>query len=88
MSALVDAAGIGAEPASCATVAGAQRLVAEGIIPHGAHVVGVLTGHLLKDPDVVVGYHTGKLGGIESNLANAPKAASADLEIIKALLRD
>ncbi len=86
--ALVDAAGIGAEPASCATVAGAQRLVAEGIIPHGAHVVGVLTGHLLKDPDVVVGYHTGKLDGIQSNLANAPKAASADLEIIKALLRD
>jgi len=53
----VDAAGIGAEPASCATVAGIHKLVAAGTIRPADHVVGVLTGHLLKDPDVVVSYH-------------------------------
>ena len=53
----VDAAGIGAEPASCATVAGIRQLVEAGTIAPDAHVVGVLTGHLLKDPDVVAAYH-------------------------------
>lgn len=53
----VDAAGIGAEPASCATVAGIRKLVDAGTIARDAHVVGILTGHLLKDPDVVVEYH-------------------------------
>ena len=86
--AIVDAAGIGAEPASCATVAGLKRLVAEGVIPSDAHVVGILTGHLLKDPDVVVGYHTGKLEGIHAHHANAPIQAPADVEAIRAILRD
>jgi len=85
--ALVDSAGIGAEPASCATVAGARRLVAEGVIPHDAHVVGVLTGHLMKDPDATVNYHTGKLDGIASNLANAPSVAPADLATVRSLLK-
>ncbi len=53
----VDGAGIGAEPASCATVAGIKKLRAAGTIAQDAHVVGILTGHLLKDPDVVVAYH-------------------------------
>ena len=86
--AMVDAAGIGAEPASCATVAGIRRLVKEGVIAPDAHVVGVLTGHLLKDPDVVVGYHTGKLEGIHAQRANAPIKAPADIEAIRAILRD
>ncbi len=84
--ALVDAAGIGAETASCPPVAGVRRLVAEGVIPSDAHVVGVLTGHLLKDPDAAVGYHTGKLDGITSNLANAPSVAPADIVAIRHLL--
>jgi len=83
----VDAAGIGAEPASCATVAGLQRLVSEGIISSDEHVVGVLTGNLLKDPDVVVGYHTGSLEGIQIQRANAPIVAPADVDAIRALLR-
>jgi threonine synthase len=86
--ALVDAAGIGAEPASCATVAGLKRLVAEGVIERDASVVGILTGHLLKDPDAVVGYHTAALDGITSNHQNAPTKAPAELEAIRALLMD
>ena len=54
----VDAAGIGCEPASAAAVAGTRRLVSEGVIGHDESVVAVLTGHLLKDPDTTVAYHT------------------------------
>jgi threonine synthase len=86
--AVVDAAGIGAEPASCATVAGLRRLVDEGVIRPEETVVGVLTGHLLKDPDAVVGYHSGSLDGIHALRANAPIQAPADVGAIRALLRD
>ena len=48
--AVIDAAGVGCEPASAASVAGVRRLVREGVIKPGERVVAVLTGHLLKDP--------------------------------------
>jgi threonine synthase len=78
----VDAAGIGAEPASCATVAGLRKLTARGVIQRDDSVCGVLTGHLLKDPDAVVSYHRGELEGIRSNFANAPESVPAELEAI------
>ena len=83
----VDGAGIGAEPASCATVAGLRKLVSNGTIDPGATVCGILTGHLLKDPDVVVAYHTRGIGGIESNHANRPISVPDDLDAILAELR-
>ncbi len=85
--ALVDAAGIGAEPASCATVAGIRRLVEEGVISPQQRVVGMLTGNLLKDPDIVVNYHMGKLEGIESQHTNPPISAPADVDEIKRIIR-
>jgi len=84
----VDAAGVGAEPASCATVAGIRRLVDEGVISPDQDVVGVLTGHMLKDPDAVVGYHTGALPGIVSTHANAPTKVAASLAAVRAALAD
>ena len=55
--AVVDAAGIGCEPASAASVAGVRKLVAEGILHAGDRVVCVLTGHILKDPGLLLDYH-------------------------------
>lgn len=81
--AVVDSAGIGAEPASCATVAGVRRLVGEGVIAPGARVCGILTGHVLKDPDTVVKYHAGELSGIESRRANPPRKVGSVEEIVK-----
>ena len=78
----VDACGVGAEPASCATVAGLRKLVARGIVDPGASICGILTGHVLKDPDVVVRYHSGTLDEIESTSANAPIRVAADLDAI------
>jgi threonine synthase len=55
--AVIDAAGVGCEPASAASVAGVKRLRAEGVIAAKDRVVAVLTGHLLKDPGALVRYH-------------------------------
>jgi len=54
--------GIGAEPASVATLAGVRKLRAAGQIEPGADVVAVLTGHQLKDTDYVI-RHAGDLEG-------------------------
>ena len=55
--AVIDAAGIGCEPASAASIAGVAKLRRSGVIAPSDRVVAVLTGHLLKDPGAVVSYH-------------------------------
>ncbi len=54
----VGAGGMGCEPASAASVAGAKLLVEEGVISRDERVVCILTGHQLKDPKATVAYHT------------------------------
>jgi threonine synthase len=54
----VGSGGLGCEPASAASVAGARKLRLEGIIGPDERVVCVLTGHQLKDPDATVAYHS------------------------------
>ncbi|HYV35683.1 MAG TPA: threonine synthase [Gemmataceae bacterium] len=54
----VGAGGLGCEPASAASVAGARKLRREGIIDKGERVVCILTGHQLKDPTATVAYHS------------------------------
>ncbi len=46
---VIDRSGIGCEPASAATLAGARKLVERGIIKRDERVVGILTGNVLKD---------------------------------------
>jgi threonine synthase len=55
--AVIDASGVGCEPASAASVAGVRRLLAEGVIGPAERVVAVLTGHVLKDPGALIRYH-------------------------------
>jgi threonine synthase len=55
--AIIGRDGIGCEPASATTVAGIRRLVAEKFIRPDEAVVGVLTGHILKDADYTINYH-------------------------------
>jgi threonine synthase len=55
--AVVDASGVGCEPASAASVAGARKLAAASVIRPGESVVAVLTGHILKDPGLLLRYH-------------------------------
>jgi threonine synthase len=51
---VVDRAGVGCEPASAAGVAGLRRLVGSGTVSPEESVVVILTGHLLKDPEIVL----------------------------------
>lgn len=78
----VDAAGIGCEPASASSVAGARRLAAEGVIRRGESVVAVLTGHVLKDPAATIDYHLGRLDGIAPAHANSPVVVEPTVEAV------
>jgi threonine synthase len=80
--AIVDNCGIGCEPASAASVAGAAKLVNEGVIDRGEDVVCILTGNLLKDPEVTVRYHLGELPGITPSQGNRLKVLEADVDSI------
>jgi threonine synthase len=83
--ALIDRAGIGCEPASAATLAGTRKLAAKGIIKPHETVVGILTGHLLKDPDATIGYHSGTLEDITPTHPNLLLESGDSIEEIVAL---
>jgi threonine synthase len=86
--ALIDRVGIGCEPASAATLAGIRKLVREGSISPDANVVGVLTGHLLKDSDAVVKYHLEDVDGAPRTGANRPVTIPAELSALERVLTD
>ncbi|MGE0709491.1 MAG: threonine synthase [Planctomycetota bacterium] len=86
--AAIDAAGVGCEPASAAAVAGVKRLVQDGVIPPGARVASILTGHLLKDPETTVAYHEGALPGVPPPARPARQLVAADLDAIGEALAD
>lgn len=71
--AVIDAAGVGCEPASAASVAGARQLRERGNIPLNARVAAVLTGHVLKDPGALLTYH--------QDTEPAPARANRPIEI-------
>jgi len=88
----VGAGGLGCEPASAASVAGAKRLREEGIIAASERVVCILTGHQLKDPTATVAYHgtdqenfdkvLGSRGVRRAGFANRPVIVANDLDDI------
>lgn len=71
--AIIDASGVGCEPASAASVAGTRALVRDGTIRPGQRVVALLTGHMLKDPEVMLAYHR--------EMTPAPALANRSIEI-------
>ena len=71
--AIIDASGVGCEPASAASVAGTRALVRDGTIARGDRVVALLTGHMLKDPEVMLSYHR--------EMTPAPQYANRSIEI-------
>jgi threonine synthase len=90
--AVIGRCGIGCEPASAATLAGIRKLTAAGAIARSADVVAVLTGNLLKDPDYIYHYHTGKLEApdgapIHPAFGNQPTVVSNDADRIAEVLR-
>lgn len=84
--ALIDGQGIGCEPASGCTLAGVRKLVASGVIKPHETVVGVLTGHLLKDPDATIAYHRDELTNIHGTYRNLVHDAEPTVESIRGIL--
>ena len=83
--------GIGCEPASATTVAGIRKLVADSFIKEDETVVAVLTGHLLKDTDYVMQYHSQTLTApdsrrINGTFANSPIKVSASVDALRRVL--
>ena len=62
----------------------ALRLARDGTIRRGERVVAVLTGHILKDPGILLDYH--KKGG--AALANPPIEIDAELGAVERVLAD
>jgi threonine synthase len=92
----IGAGGLGCEPASGASVAGLRQLVREGVIGRDDRVVCILTGHVLKDSDETVAYHSadpatfdaklGKRGVKAVAFANRAVPVPNDLDaIVKAI---
>ena len=78
--AIVSKNGFGCEPASAATVAGIKKLVAQGEIDIDDNVVGIATGHILKDVTAIVDYHFNP----KNRFANPPITVEPDIqEILK-----
>lgn len=71
----IDRAGIGCEPASAASVAGVRKMIAEGRIRPDQRVVAVLTGHVLKDPGIIV-EHAGPVAVIDPLISELSLALS------------
>jgi threonine synthase len=86
--AMVDRIGIGCEPASACSVAGTKKLVEKGIIKPGDTVVGILTGHVLKDPEATIGYHADQLDNIVPAYRNPMLQAEDSLDEIISILSD
>jgi threonine synthase len=93
--AMIGLDGIGCEPASAVTLAGLKKMVASGSVNQDQDVVAILTGHILKDPDYTVNYHSGSLSftgkngervAIESRYANAFTRVPAERDAIMGIL--
>lgn len=81
--ALIGKYGLGCEPASAATVAGLKHLLENGTITKDERIACVLTGHLLKDPNVTVNYHKDNQG----EFSNPPIEAANDFDEIVKLIK-
>jgi threonine synthase len=84
--AVIDASGVGCEPASAASVAGARKLREREVIANDESVVCVLTGNLLKDPETTVQYHLDSINGIKAKYGNKPIQVEANLDKIEAII--
>src|SRR5688500_10215149 len=83
--AAIDASGVGCEPASAVTLAGIRQLVRAGTMKPGDRVVAILTGHILKDPGLLLRYHQ-EMDPPPPG-ANRPIEIDADLREVERVLK-
>jgi threonine synthase len=61
---VIDRSGVGCEPASACSLAGVRKLRQMGVIAATDSVVGILTGHLLKDAETALSVAHTRGGGV------------------------
>ena len=66
---LANQEGIFCEPAAAASIAGLFLDVKAGLIPSGATIVCTLTGHGLKDPDIVIQAYKDKMTSVAAEVS-------------------
>jgi threonine synthase len=86
--AMIDSHGIGCEPASGCSLAGLHKLVSQGVIKPHETVVGLVTGHVLKDPDATINYHNDSMSAlnVRPTYPNRVHDADATVESIRTVL--
>jgi threonine synthase len=62
-------------------VAGVRRLAREGVIRPGERVVAILTGHVLKDPGILLDVHRAG-GATDRRWANPPVEIDATADAL------
>ena len=77
---------IDCEPASACSLAGTRKLVEMGVIQPDESVVGILTGHVLKDPDATINYHRNTLPDLHAAHPNHLFQAEPSIEEISRIL--
>jgi threonine synthase len=83
--AAIDASGVGCEPASAVSLAGLRQLVLAGVVKPADRVVAILTGHILKDPGLLLRYHQ-EMDPPPAG-ANRPVEVEASLSAIERVLK-
>lgn len=83
----IDAQGIGCEPASACSLAGARKLARAGVIGQDESVLGILTGNVLKDPDATINYHRNTLPGLRARWPNHLHQAEPSIAQISRILQ-
>lgn len=81
--AVVDASGIGCEPASAATVAGVKKLIQEKVIDRDETVACILTGHILKDTDALRMYHIEKEHPYSNKIISSSLSLNSIMEKVR-----
>lgn len=76
---LAEKEGIFCEPASAISLAGVMRDINSGKIPEDSKVVCTLTGHGLKDPDIVIKQHHASIITVDAKLDAVTQAILSNL---------
>ena len=79
---IADQAGVAVCPNSGVALAGLRKLRASGEIKDSDTVAVICTAHGAKFSQVVIDYHTGKLGAVAPHSPNAPVKVPAELDAV------
>jgi threonine synthase len=85
-AALADKTGMYCCPHTGVALAVLKKLVEKGVVPKGARTIVISTAHGLKFSEFKVGYHEGRLEGVNSRHANRPIELPPDVERVRETL--